>query len=141
MNSEVNGNRDYFELLTTVHSESGILHNLRTETTVEQVRDFHKKFYRTDNLTLIISGKVPPRRVFDALHPVIDKINKNPYEEEFVRPWQTPIEKLVEPQDLKVGEYYFLLMKFFSIKIYRYITQQMTKILVDVWLDLWDQIV
>ena len=41
---------------------------------VPQVRDFHKEFYRPENLTVIITGQVKPEDVFQALAPFEDKI-------------------------------------------------------------------
>jgi Zn-dependent M16 (insulinase) family peptidase len=39
-----------------------------------QVRNYHKEFYRPENLTLIIAGQVKPDEVFQALTTVEDKI-------------------------------------------------------------------
>lgn len=48
--------------------------NLRTTTSNEKVRDYHRDFYRPDNLCLIITGKVAPEEVFKALEPFEQKI-------------------------------------------------------------------
>lgn len=102
--------RTILKLLKTVYPNSGyssetggVLHNLRTSTTNEKVRDYHKKFYRPENLTLIITGKVTAERVFEALKPVQEKIKSKPKGELFVKPWQTPVEKIKESSDIKVG--------------------------------------
>lgn len=56
-----------------------------------QIRNYHKHFYRPDNLTLIITGKVDLNEIFKALKPVEDKIiSKGPLEP-FERPWQSPV--------------------------------------------------
>jgi Zn-dependent M16 (insulinase) family peptidase len=39
-----------------------------------QVRNYHKEFYRPENLTLIIAGQVKPDEIFQALAPVEEKI-------------------------------------------------------------------
>ena len=39
-----------------------------------QVRDYHKEFYRPENLCLIITGQVEPEQVFAALKPFEEKI-------------------------------------------------------------------
>lgn len=52
----------------------GIMHNLRTSTTNEKVRDFHAQFYRSENLTCIITGQVKIEDVAKALEPVEARI-------------------------------------------------------------------
>lgn len=52
----------------------GVLHNLRTSTTNEKVRDYHAKFYRPENLTLIITGQIGVDDVAKALKSVEDRI-------------------------------------------------------------------
>lgn len=39
-----------------------------------QVRDFHKKFYRPENLTIILTGQIEAEDVFKALSVVEDDI-------------------------------------------------------------------
>lgn len=39
-----------------------------------QVRNYHKEFYRPENLKIIITGQVKPEDVFKALAPLEDKI-------------------------------------------------------------------
>lgn len=39
-----------------------------------KVRNYHKKYYRPENLTLIIAGQVKPEDVFAALAPIESKI-------------------------------------------------------------------
>lgn len=81
----------------------GVLHNIRTSTTNDKVRSYHKKFYRPENLTVIITGKISPERVFEALKPLQEKIKSKPKTNVFVRPWKTPIERISESQDIKVS--------------------------------------
>jgi len=38
------------------------------------VRDYHKAFYRPDNLCLIINGKIKPEEVFPVLESFEEKI-------------------------------------------------------------------
>ncbi|XP_046961211.1 uncharacterized protein C05D11.1-like [Vanessa cardui] len=70
----------------------GIMKNLRTSTNNTKVRDFHKKFYRAENLTIILTGQIEAENVFKALAIVEDDIiakrEKVP-QEEWVKPWQT----------------------------------------------------
>ncbi|CAH2066403.1 unnamed protein product, partial [Iphiclides podalirius] len=80
----------------------GIMENLRTSTNNTKVRNFHKKFYRAENLTIILTGQIADHDVFKALSVVEDDIivkrEKEPLEE-WVKPWQT-----VPPAPL-YGEY------------------------------------
>lgn len=39
-----------------------------------QVHCYHKEFYRSENLTLIVAGQVKPAEVFQALASVEDNI-------------------------------------------------------------------
>ncbi|KAJ0181723.1 hypothetical protein K1T71_002445 [Dendrolimus kikuchii] len=70
----------------------GIMANLRTSTDNTKVRNFHKKFYRAENLTIILTGQILAEDVFKALATVEDDIiskrSKGPLED-WVRPWQT----------------------------------------------------
>jgi Zn-dependent M16 (insulinase) family peptidase len=55
------------------YETGGIMKNLRS-LTVEKVRQYHKDFYRPDNLCLVISGKIVPEDVFKHLDAVEKKI-------------------------------------------------------------------
>ncbi|GBP23093.1 Uncharacterized protein C05D11.1 [Eumeta japonica] len=70
----------------------GIMKNLRESTNNKKVRDFHKKFYRAENLTIILTGQVDVIEVFKALAVVEDDImsQKEEGQEEWVKPWQIP---------------------------------------------------
>ena len=79
----------------------GLLKNLRETTTNEKVRNYHKAFYRTENLVLIITGRVEASQVFQALKPVEDNIIEKSKKTQipFSRPWQNPVPPLVESID------------------------------------------
>ena len=47
---------------------SGALRNLRESTSHKKVQSYHKKFYRPDNLCLIITGQVEPEQVLKTLY-------------------------------------------------------------------------
>lgn len=55
------------------YETGGIMANLR-DLHVDKVRQYHRDFYRPDNLCMIITGKVNPADVFKALQPVEDRI-------------------------------------------------------------------
>ncbi|KAH9645203.1 hypothetical protein HF086_005748 [Spodoptera exigua] len=70
----------------------GIMKNLRTSTDNTKVRNFHKKFYRAENLTIILTGQIEAEDVFAALSTVEDDIiakKASEPQEEWVKPWQT----------------------------------------------------
>ena len=71
----------------------GLLQNLRESTTNEKVRDYHRNFYRAENLVLIITGKIEASDVFHVLKPVEEGIiqSKKGGSIPFTRPWQNPV--------------------------------------------------
>ncbi|XP_038073979.1 uncharacterized protein C05D11.1-like isoform X2 [Patiria miniata] len=74
----------------------GIMSNLRTSTSNTKVRQYHKDFYRPDNLCLIITGQVTPEEVFQALEPFEERIIAKGDLPPYVRPWQGPVPPLTE---------------------------------------------
>eukprot|EP00057_Strongylocentrotus_purpuratus_P020607 XP_011675081.1 PREDICTED: uncharacterized protein C05D11.1 [Strongylocentrotus purpuratus] len=74
----------------------GIMSNLRTTTSNEKVRNYHRDFYRPENLCLIITGKVAPEEVFKALEPFEQKIKSKGALPPHVRPWQSAVPPLPE---------------------------------------------
>ncbi|XP_046995924.1 uncharacterized protein C05D11.1-like isoform X1 [Schistocerca americana] len=80
----------------------GIMKNLRESTDNTKVRNYHKQFYRPENLTLIITGQVKPEDVFEALVPLEEKIVSKGNRAPFTRPWQSPVPPLTESLDLEV---------------------------------------
>lgn len=52
----------------------GIMKNLRESTTNTKVRNYHKEFYRPENLKVIIIGQVNPLDVFKSLEKLENKI-------------------------------------------------------------------
>lgn len=114
--------KTYYKLLKALYPKSGYssetggnLHNLNTSTTRnEKVRAYHRKLYRAENLTIIISGKVTPEKVFFALKPIQESIKNNPKGEVFERPWQSPLKKISQSQDIKVNRRSYL-----NEKLYR----------------------
>ncbi|XP_034828177.1 uncharacterized protein C05D11.1-like [Maniola hyperantus] len=70
----------------------GIMENLRISTDNIKVRDYHKKFYRAENLTIILTGQIEADDVFNVLATVEDDIiakREKEVQEEWVKPWQT----------------------------------------------------
>lgn len=52
----------------------GALKNLRESTNNEKVKQYHKDFYRPENLTVFIAGQVKHADVFQSLMPLEQKI-------------------------------------------------------------------
>jgi len=80
----------------------GIMKNLRESTTNEKVINYHKSFYRPDNLALIITGVVKPEDVFKSLEVVQEKIKSKGALPEYKRPWQSPVPDFTSSVDLDV---------------------------------------
>eukprot|EP00735_Rhodelphis_limneticus_P001237 TRINITY_DN1181_c0_g1::TRINITY_DN1181_c0_g1_i1::g.17267::m.17267 TRINITY_DN1181_c0_g1::TRINITY_DN1181_c0_g1_i1::g.17267 ORF type:complete len:1164 (-),score=310.45,sp/P48053/YPD1_CAEEL/31.93/2e-112,sp/P48053/YPD1_CAEEL/26.11/5e-15,Peptidase_M16_C/PF05193.16/1.7e-15,Peptidase_M16_C/PF05193.16/29,Peptidase_M16_C/PF05193.16/3.4e+03,Peptidase_M16/PF00675.15/7.9e-09 TRINITY_DN1181_c0_g1_i1:232-3723(-) len=73
----------------------GMLANLRA-LTVEKVREYHKQFYRPDNLCVLIVGQVDPNAVFDTLKAVEDSIKQKGSLPPMVRPWSDAVPELTQ---------------------------------------------
>jgi len=80
----------------------GIMHNLRTSTTNEKVRNYHSAFYRPENLTLIITGPVKVEDVAKALELFEKRILSKPKKPTFVKPWRTPVSPLTKSINKKI---------------------------------------
>ena len=80
----------------------GALKNLRESTTNEKVRQYHKEFYRPENLTLVIAGQIKHADVFKALQSLEKKIMSKGSRGLFKRPWQSPVPRLTKTVDLDV---------------------------------------
>ncbi|XP_056630340.1 uncharacterized protein C05D11.1-like [Diorhabda sublineata] len=80
----------------------GIMKNLRESTNNVKVKNFHKEFYRPENLKIVITGQVKPNEVFKALEKLETKIISKGPRGPFQRPWQSPVPPLTEPKDIVV---------------------------------------
>lgn len=80
----------------------GIMKNLRESCNNTKVRNYHKEFYRPENLKLVITGQVKPEDVFKALEVVETKILAKGPLPPFTRPWQTPVAPLSASQDITI---------------------------------------
>ncbi|EDV28100.1 uncharacterized protein TRIADDRAFT_21141 [Trichoplax adhaerens] len=69
----------------------GILENLRSSTSHQKVCDYHRSFYRPDNLGLIITGQIKPQDVFQKLESFEKRILQMGKLPTFDRPWQSPV--------------------------------------------------
>ena len=69
----------------------GIMKNLRESTSHEKVVDYHKEFYRPENLRIIITGRVDPADLFKVMDDVDEEIAAKVRDSSlppFARPWQ-----------------------------------------------------
>ena len=65
--------------------------NLRESTSHEKVVDYHKEFYRPENLRIIITGRVDPADLFKVMDDVDEEIAAKVRDSSlppFARPWQ-----------------------------------------------------
>ena len=100
----------YFALAQKLYPSSGYqaetggyLHNLRTSTSIAKVREYHKKFYRPENLVLTITGRIDEEELFETLKATEEKVlSKREVlpPDDYQRPWQTPLEKIHLEKDL-----------------------------------------
>lgn len=80
----------------------GLMHNLRTQTTNENVRAFHSKYYRSENITVIVTGQIKIDDIAKAVEPVEKLILSKPKKDSFDRPWHKPIEPLTKSVDKSI---------------------------------------
>ena len=66
-----------------------------------KVRQFHRDYFRPDNLCLIVTGKIAPSAVFEALKPLEEKIKGKGDLPEMQRPWFT---RPIPPLELSTEE-------------------------------------
>ena len=81
----------------------GYLQNLRNSTTIAKIREYHRKFYRPENLVLSITGNIEEEELFEALMGTEEKVNNRrdvEIREPFQRPWQRPLEIINLDKDL-----------------------------------------
>lgn len=99
--------RTHLELLREMYpghcgykSETGgIMKNLRESCSNQKVMDYHKAFYRPDNLCVIIVGQVNHEEIFDSLKDFDEKIASKGALTPMTRPWSSkvpPFEKSVD---------------------------------------------
>ena len=72
----------------------GIMKNLRESTSHKKVVDYHKQFYRPENLRIIITGRVDPADLFKVMDDVDEEIAAKAADRAlppFARPWQAMI--------------------------------------------------
>uniref|UniRef100_A0A336M0K4 CSON007674 protein n=1 Tax=Culicoides sonorensis TaxID=179676 RepID=A0A336M0K4_CULSO len=74
----------------------GLANDLRSESNVDIIREYHSKYYRPNNLTVFISGMVSPEEIFTALGPIETKIKEKGDVEPFENKWNTDISPLEE---------------------------------------------
>ncbi|XP_044726839.1 uncharacterized protein C05D11.1-like [Chrysoperla carnea] len=74
----------------------GIMKNLRESTTNEKCKDFHKQYYRPDNLVVIITGPVNHLDVFKSIEIIEQKILARGPLDAFERPWQNEVPALTK---------------------------------------------
>lgn len=80
----------------------GYLENLRSSTTIEKVRNYHRDYYRPENLVITLTGQIEVEQVFEALRNAEEKILRKRAKDkapEYIRPWQKKLEKFVDHPD------------------------------------------
>ena len=88
---------------SSYHFETGgKLRNLRESTTIEKVREYHRKYYRPENLYLTITGHIALEDLFLALDPIETKVLKKRAEDDELgileKPFQRDLPDLLEDE-------------------------------------------
>ena len=104
--------RSHLAMLRAMYDETcgyrsetgGIMENLRTSTNNKKVRDYHRDFYRPENLCLIITGRIDPQKVFASMEGFLGKLKqKEKVSRPLTRPWLSPIAALDKNKDVEAG--------------------------------------
>jgi len=82
----------------------GIMKNLRESCSHRKVNDYHKDFYRPDNLCVIIVGQVDHEEIFESLKDFDEKISAKGPLPPMTRPWTSKVAPLEESVN-KLVEY------------------------------------
>lgn len=80
----------------------GIMKNLRESTSNEKIKNYHKEFYRPENLKIIITGRVEHETIFKSLSKLEEKIISKGDLGPFQRPWQSPVSPLESSTDIEI---------------------------------------
>jgi len=80
----------------------GIMKNLRESTSHQKVVNYHKEFYRPENLGVVITGQVDVQEVLDTVSKYEERILTKGDREPFLRPWSGEVPKLEFDKDLTV---------------------------------------
>jgi len=103
--------RCYLEMLRAMYpgvcgykSETGgIMANLRSSTNNAKVRAYHKQFYQSKNLCVVVTGPIDHTDIIKAIKPIEDKIvQKGMHNKPFTRPWMTPVQPLERSVEKKI---------------------------------------
>ncbi|KAJ8960913.1 hypothetical protein NQ318_020212 [Aromia moschata] len=78
-----------YEDVSSEESEIDIYHSVRKESiTLTKIKEYHEKFYRPENLKIIVIGSIKPEEVFESLQKLEDKIVSKGQRDDFQRPLQ-----------------------------------------------------
>lgn len=100
--------REDLELMRNVYpghgysmETGGTMEMIRDSLSIEKIRNYHEKFYRAENLAVVIVGKVDMVEVANAIKPIEEKIARRKLPE-YEKPWQVPVAPLGESKMLKI---------------------------------------
>jgi Zn-dependent M16 (insulinase) family peptidase len=68
----------------------GRVENLR-HLTADKVRNYHHSYYRPDNISVIVTGKISPEDVLDSMIEVEDKILRKNINYSQIKPWKSAL--------------------------------------------------
>ena len=74
----------------------GRLEELR-DITAQRIRDYHKAYYRADNLAVLVTGQVPIKALLESLRPTVESckaLNLKPFPQPFGEKVQLPKENI-----------------------------------------------
>ena len=88
----------------------GSVPNLRTSTNNDKIQRYHRKFYRPENMVVIVGGSMEKQALFEAIR-VVEEEEAAKEREAFVKPFSEPcppfegiVEREIEYPDGKSDE-------------------------------------
>ncbi|XP_071568866.1 uncharacterized protein C05D11.1 [Temnothorax nylanderi] len=109
-NKELDGEHvTYTELMKAMYPENcgyssivqGTSSHISQYLVLDDIKRYHKEYYRPENLTVLIVGQVQHDKVLQVLETLEEKIISKGERSVFKRPWQTPIKPLAKSVDVE----------------------------------------
>ncbi|KAL0123609.1 hypothetical protein PUN28_005848 [Cardiocondyla obscurior] len=109
-NKELDGEHvTYIELMKAMYPENcgyssivqGTSSYISQYLALDNIKRYHEKYYRPENLTVLIVGQVEHEKVLEVLKPLEKKIISKGEKDVFKKPWQNPIKPLAKSIDVE----------------------------------------
>ncbi|XP_065211610.1 uncharacterized protein C05D11.1-like [Planococcus citri] len=86
------------------YETGGAVNNLRKSTSIDKIRKFHNKFYRAENLTIIVAGLIKEIDLIKALYKFEEKLLRSGENLKCQKAWQDPV-PILQKSNIKAVTY------------------------------------